>query len=81
MPRTEYEQVEEGDWIELSRKHKDMCCDCGLVHRNEYRAVGPDGKMIPGATVQVRCWRDNRATANARRPLREKLLEIVRRIA
>lgn len=73
MAKSAYEQVEEGEWYTPSAKHKERCCDCGLTHRSEYR--------VRGGQIEIRVWRDERATANARRSLRAKLMEIVRRIA
>lgn len=40
--------------------HKIMCCDCGLVHDTLFRVTGP-------TTAKFAAWRDNRATAAARR--------------
>ena len=41
------------------QKHREQCCDCGLIHRLDVRIV--DGK------VEFRTRRDDRATAAARR--------------
>lgn len=38
---------------------KAACCDCGLVHRMDFR--------IHKGRAQFRAWRDNRTTANYRR--------------
>jgi len=38
---------------------KIMCCDCGLVHHEEYK--------IEGGELYIRVRRDNRATGQARR--------------
>ena len=34
-----YEQVFEDEWeqVALSQEEREMCCDCGLVHRVRYR--------------------------------------------
>lgn len=37
MPRTVYEQVVVGEWFAPTKKHREMCCNCGLVHVLEYR--------------------------------------------
>jgi hypothetical protein len=59
MPR--YHQLRDGEWTAVKRRgHKDACCDCGLVHRIEYR-VAPDGR------IELRAFRDDRATAAVRR--------------
>ena len=46
-------------WIIPLPGYKIACCDCGLVHRFEFR-VKDDG-------IQIRAKRDNRATAAKRR--------------
>lgn len=52
-----FETLADGEWTDLP--DKEMCCDCGLVHRIEYRRRG--------AKIQARFTRDNKGTANARR--------------
>lgn len=42
--KKEYEQVIEGTWYDLPwRNYYNMCCDCSLVHRTNYRLK--DGKL------------------------------------
>jgi len=53
-----YHPQQDGEWIEPKAGYRMACCDCGLVHRVEFRVV--KGK------VQFRAWRDNRATAGRR---------------
>jgi hypothetical protein len=52
-----------GEWVPLSGKLRMECCDCGLVHRLEFRI--DEDKFL-----YMRGWRDNRATANRRRSLK-----------
>lgn len=55
-----YEKIKPGEWLRPKRKgYKAMCCDCGLVHRLDFRVV--EGR------AEFRAYRDNRATAVARR--------------
>ena len=55
-----YPNVESGEWIQPVRTgYKMRCCDCGLVHRLDFR--------ILRGRVQIRAQRDNRATAACRR--------------
>lgn len=55
-----YKQVKAGEWQQPVRKgYKLRCCDCGLVHRMDFR--------IYKGRVQMRGWRDDRATAQVRR--------------
>ncbi len=57
-----YKREKEGGWIQpKSRIHKIMCCDCGLVHKFEFR--------LHRNKIQFRVFRDNRATGQARRYL------------
>ena len=59
-----YEDQEDGDLVSVPKRgYRMMCCDCGLVHRCEFRTV----KKGRGTGVMLRMWRDNRATAAARR--------------
>jgi hypothetical protein len=55
-----YKDVAAGEWIQpVSEGYGMCCCDCGLVHRLDFRVV--DGR------VQIRARRDSRATAQRRR--------------
>lgn len=55
-----YYHVSWGEWIRVRKKNfKEQCCDCGLVHRLDFRIV--DG------TIEVRTRRDDRSTAAIRR--------------
>lgn len=57
---TSYEKAKEGKWIQpVRRGYKMGCCDCGLVHKLDFR--------IRRGRVQFRAFRDNRATAAVRR--------------
>lgn len=58
-------QVYDGEWIAPVRKNYEMeCCDCGLVHRLDFR-------LIPwrngGKRIIFRAFRDKRKTAATRR--------------
>jgi hypothetical protein len=61
MPkRVRYDVVPYGGWTRpRMRNFREQCCDCGLIHRLDFRIV--DGK------VEFRTRRDDRATAAARR--------------
>jgi hypothetical protein len=60
-PREPYYQVTDGEWLEaLMKNNKDQCCDCGLVHKVNYR-INAKGK------IEVQVFRDERATAALRR--------------
>ncbi len=55
-----YEKPEAGEWVQPIRKgYKLACCDCGLVHRMDFR--------IYRRRAQFRAFRDTRATAMMRR--------------
>jgi len=59
--RSEYYHVTDGEWVEVPmRDHKDQCCDCGLVHRLNFR-INAKGR------IEVQAFRDARATNGARR--------------
>lgn len=55
-----YEEPEAGEWVFPRRKgYKLRCCDCGLVHRVDFK--------LEGKHILFRVFRDNRATAAVRR--------------
>ena len=55
-----YETVKDGEWVQpVPRGHKLRCCDCGLVHRINFR--------IRRGRIQFQAFRDNRATGQIRR--------------
>ena len=58
-----YDEPEPGQWVQpIRRGYKLRCCDCGLVHRVEFRVVKH--------RIELRMWRDYRATAAVRRKKR-----------
>lgn len=58
-----YEKPEEGEWVQpVRRGYRMMCCDCGLVHTLDFR--------VHKRRIQFRVFRNNRATAAARRARR-----------
>ncbi len=58
--REVYYQVKDGEWIEVPMKnHYDQCCDCGLVHKMNFR-INKKGKL------EVQAYRHARATNAAR---------------
>jgi Zn-finger protein len=52
-------QQQEGEWIQPMKGYRMACCDCGLVHRVEFRVVK--------GRVQFRAWRDKKATTERRK--------------
>jgi hypothetical protein len=55
------------------RNFREQCCDCGLIHRLDFRIF--DGRKgararLRGLQVEFRTRRDDRATAAARRTFR-----------
>ncbi len=60
-----YDEPEENEWVRPTQQdYRMMCCDCGLVHHVDFRIV--EGK------AQFRARRNNRATGQARRWMKEK---------
>jgi hypothetical protein len=52
------------------KNFREQCCDCGLIHRLDFRIVdGRNGTRpgVRGLRVEFRTRRDDRATAAARR--------------
>ena len=59
-----YPVVNDGDIVvPVMKGYRMRCCDCDLVHRVNF-TVRKHGR---GHKVSFRIWRDNRATAAARR--------------
>lgn len=55
-----YSEPKAGEWVQPKEKgYKMACCDCGLVHRMDFR--------VHEGRVQFRVYRDNRATGQMRR--------------
>lgn len=60
-----YERPKAGEWVQpIRRGYKSACCDCGLVHKMDFRVVN--------GRAQFRVFRDNRATAAMRRQKEKK---------
>ena len=56
---TNYEQPEEGEWVQPVRKGYLMkCCDCGLIHRMDFR--------VQKRHIQFRVYREDEMTKKAR---------------
>jgi hypothetical protein len=57
--RVTYDVISYGEWTRPRMANfREQCCDCGLIHRLDFRIVGK---------VEFRTRRDDRATAAARR--------------
>lgn len=65
-----YDDVKPGEWIRPIRKgYKMRCCDCGLVHRLDFKVRRtPAGRSV----IMFRAYRDERATAAIRAHARRK---------
>jgi len=64
-----YIYPEEGEWVKpIMKGYKMMCCDCGLVHKLDFKVI----RWGRGHKVLFRAYRDNRATALARRYRKDK---------
>ncbi len=56
------DRTKSGEWIQPARRGFELgCCDCGLVHRFNFRLVGRH--------IQIQGFRDNQATAALRSAL------------
>ena len=64
--RERYPKVSEGEWVVPRRKYYLMgCCDCGLVHKMEFKLV-PSWHGL-GQKIVFRAWRDEKGTAFLRK--------------
>lgn len=59
-----YLHAQDGEWIEVPmRGYKEQCCDCGLIHRMNFR-LNARGK------IEIQAFRDGPATGGARKGFR-----------
>lgn len=59
----DFPDVDAGEWVQPVRSGYLMeCCDCGLVHRLDFRLV----KWGNGKKIQFRAFRDEKATKRQR---------------
>lgn len=60
-----FTQVKSGEWVQpIDRGYKMACCDCGLVHRMNFRIY--EGK------IQFQAFRDKASTGQIRRHMKDK---------
>ena len=64
-----YTQIYDGNWFMPARKGSTACCDCGLVHDEEYRLV----KAGRGKAILMKMVRNKKATAARRRSMGIKI--------
>jgi hypothetical protein len=56
-----YYQMIDGEWMEVPKRgFKEQCCDCGLVHKLNFR-INAKGR------IEIQVFRDARATAAVRK--------------
>ena len=56
-----YPDIHDGEWITVPKRgFKEQCCDCGLVHRLNFR-------IDQWGRIEVQAFREQRATAAVRR--------------
>lgn len=77
-----YKPVRDGQLVSpRMRGYRMMCCDCGLVHRLNFRVVRVTsrksggywfGERVTGHKVTFTAYRDERATAATRRRRKRK---------
>lgn len=70
MPKREkYPEIEAGEWVQPKRGafYYMACCDCGLVHRMDFRVY--EGR------IQFRAWRSPQATRHVRAKMRRAIPE------
>jgi hypothetical protein len=69
--RVRYHVISYGEWTRPRMTNfREQCCDCGLIHRLDFRIVDArrGGRAAGrGLRIEFRTRRDDRATAAARR--------------
>lgn len=64
MKKSDFPKELEGKWIQPIRKGYGLaCCDCGLVHKVDFRIV-ENGR---GRFIQLRAFRDDKKTKELRK--------------
>ena len=59
--RSGYYHVTDGEWIQVPKRgYKEQCCDCGLIHRLNFKVDDEGG-------IHIQTFRDSRATGGARK--------------
>lgn len=58
----------DNEWVDVTVERSVQCCDCGLVHREDYRVIESEN----GDHIIRQAVRDNRATAARRRSLKAR---------
>jgi len=64
-----YIQRWDGEWVDVTAERCLACCDCGLVHNEEYRIIEAENG---NEHILRRVIRDNRATAHRRMSMKAK---------
>lgn len=73
MKKVRYQQIYDGEKRAMVyRDLMSMCCDCGLVHLFRFRLARQGERTV----IIKQTWRQNRATAAARRGKRYKGLRL-----
>lgn len=68
-----FKREKDGAWVQPIRNgYKLACCDCGLVHKLDFKIVKRDEKH---RYILFRAYRDNRSTGQMRRHIKSNLLE------
>jgi hypothetical protein len=69
--RVTYHVISYGEWTRpRMTDFREQCCDCGLIHRLDFRVVDVRNGVTArqrGLRVEFRTRRDDRATAAVRR--------------
>lgn len=65
-PGQAYPRIGQGEAVQFNWRKADFnfaCCDCGLVHTLRF--------AVKGHTLRMRGWRNNRATGQIRRKMKQ----------
>jgi hypothetical protein len=61
---TAYPQWYDGEWVRVPMKgFKEQCCDCGLVHKLNFRLRE---NTLGQTVIEIQAFRDGPATGGAR---------------
>jgi hypothetical protein len=75
--RSSYEVIDYGEWTRpRMRDFREQCCDCGLIHRLDFRIVdATKGRARPSSLQKGRAPPSSRSTKGSSRPSRRLHVE------
>jgi hypothetical protein len=65
--RSSYDEIGYGEWTRpRMRDFREQCCDCGLIHRLDFRIVDAKGRSRPASLKKGRSRSSSRSKGRSR---------------